>query len=235
VVARARLTDEQAPAALQEAVAEQRLVVLEEGELRSGSDLLMVAGSTWINESGKAEREVLAFHKSNPLRKGMSREELKSRLKLTARAFSAALRKWVEEGRLVELGSLVASPQHQVRFTAVQEAVVQRLLARFQAAPYTPPSVKEAQAEVGEALYAALVERGDLVQVSLEVVFQQAAYLAMKDFVQQYLASHEGLSAAEFRDRFNTSRKYALGLLEYLDAVGLTIREGDFRRLRKKT
>ena len=57
----------------------------------------------------------------------------------------------------------------------------------------------------------------------------------MKDFVLQYLQTHDGLTAAEFRDRFDTSRKYALGFLEHLDASGVTLREGDFRRLRKKT
>jgi hypothetical protein len=36
------------------------------------------------------------------------------------------------------------------------------------------------------------------------------------------------------RDTFNTSRKYAQALLEHLDSIGETVREGDFRKLRKK-
>jgi selenocysteine-specific elongation factor len=39
------------------------------------------------------------------------------------------------------------------------------------------------------------------------------------------------LTVAEFRDRFNTSRRYALAFLEYLDVIGVTLREGDNRRL----
>jgi hypothetical protein len=35
------------------------------------------------------------------------------------------------------------------------------------------------------------------------------------------------------RDHFNTSRRYVLALLEHLDATGVTVREGDARRLRK--
>ena len=34
------------------------------------------------------------------------------------------------------------------------------------------------------------------------------------------------------RDRFGTSRKYALAVLEHFDAIGFTRREGDVRRLR---
>ena len=38
---------------------------------------------------------------------------------------------------------------------------------------------------------------------------------------------------AEARDLFNTSRKYILPLMEHLDAIGVTVRDGDFRRLKK--
>jgi selenocysteine-specific elongation factor len=42
------------------------------------------------------------------------------------------------------------------------------------------------------------------------------------------------ISLAEARDLFNTSRKYAQALLEHLDVLGVTARDGDFRRLRKQ-
>jgi selenocysteine-specific elongation factor len=40
------------------------------------------------------------------------------------------------------------------------------------------------------------------------------------------------VSLAEVRDLFGTSRKYAQALLEYLDSIGITIRIGDFRKLK---
>ena len=48
------------------------------------------------------------------------------------------------------------------------------------------------------------------------------------------LLQHEKITLAEVRDTLNTSRKYAQALLEHLDAIGTTIRDGDYRRLRKK-
>jgi selenocysteine-specific elongation factor len=42
------------------------------------------------------------------------------------------------------------------------------------------------------------------------------------------------ITLAETRNLFNTSRKYAQALLEHMDAVGITVRDGDFRRLRKR-
>jgi selenocysteine-specific elongation factor len=42
------------------------------------------------------------------------------------------------------------------------------------------------------------------------------------------------ITLGEVRNLFNTSRKYAQALLEHLDATGLTVREGDFRSLKRK-
>jgi selenocysteine-specific elongation factor len=47
------------------------------------------------------------------------------------------------------------------------------------------------------------------------------------------LEAQDTLSAAQVRDHFNTSRRYVLALLEYLDSIGITVREGDVRRLKK--
>jgi selenocysteine-specific elongation factor len=41
------------------------------------------------------------------------------------------------------------------------------------------------------------------------------------------------ITPAAFRDRFGTTRKYTIPLLEYLDREGVTMRVGDRRRLRQ--
>jgi len=48
------------------------------------------------------------------------------------------------------------------------------------------------------------------------------------------LIQNEKITLAEVRDLMNTSRKYAQALLEHLDTIGTTIRDGDYRRLKKK-
>ena len=50
--------------------------------------------------------------------------------------------------------------------------------------------------------------------------------------VRAHFEHEPTLTVIQFRDRFNTSRKYALGFLEHLDAVGVTVREGDYRKLK---
>ncbi|HEX9019277.1 MAG TPA: selenocysteine-specific translation elongation factor, partial [Anaerolineaceae bacterium] len=233
-VTRTRLPEAQAGAALQVLVASGGLVVLEEGTVYPASDLLAIGQPQWADESARVVREVDHYHHAYPLRRGMPREELKSRLKMTqTRLFNAAIRRWVAGGVLEESGNLVWRPGYAVRFTPQQKTSAERLLDRFAQAPYAPPTIKDVQSEVGEELYQALVDLGDLVPVSAEVVFRRQDYERLVERVRDHFAAEPTLSAAQLRDQLNTSRRYVLAFLEHLDAVGLTVREGDIRKLRQ--
>jgi selenocysteine-specific elongation factor len=229
-MARSRLPTDQAPEALQELLESGQLLALESGETAPQADLLAMLAAGWEEMCRNARRELENYHRSVPLRRGMPREELKSRLKIPARLFNAAMKLWLRQGLVEEESALLRLPGHSVHFSPPQQALVDRLLARFAAAPYTPPSVKEAQAECGEDLYQALLDLGRLVQVAPEVAFRRHDYDEMLRQVHAHFEQEPTLTVAQFRDRFNTSRKYALAFLEHLDIIGVTLREGDFRR-----
>ncbi len=233
-VARSRLSTAQAQVAIAELVESSQVLVLEPGAVATTSDLLAVAAGRWAVDSQKAQGEVQSYHRAYPLRRGMPREELKSRMKMQPRIFNAAARQWISQGLLEERGALVALPGHTVTFSAQQQSQIERLLAKFAAAPYASPSVKEAQAEVGEDVYQALIEMGKLAQVSPEVVFRKEDYDGLIAMVNEHFMNEATLTVAQLRDRLNTSRKYILGFLEHLDAAGVTVRDGDFRKLRAR-
>jgi selenocysteine-specific elongation factor len=233
LVTRSRLAAGDASAALAELMADGQLLALEPGSLQLTGEQIVISRPLWASETRRALVEVDQYHRAFPLRRGMPREELKSRLKFTPRLFNAALRLWLAENSLVESGLLLAHPQHAVQFNPAQQAQVDRLLQKFASQPYATPSVKECQAELGEELYAALIDLGELVQVSPEVVFRRADYDTLVAAVHQQLELTGSLTLAQFRDQFGTSRKYAQAFLEHLDAAGLTQREGDLRKLRR--
>jgi len=233
VVEKAQLPCDQAEMALQELAAQERLVVLESGPLKSDADILVAVNTVWDSETQQAVRNIAQFHAAFPLKPGIGREELKSRLKAPSRVFNAALRRWLAEGQIVESGTTLRLPEFSVRFTPAQQAGITALVQKFKQSPFSPPSTKEAKEEVGEEVYNALVENKTLVAVSTEVVFLQETYQDMLSSVQARLQAEGSLTVAQFRDQFNTSRRYALAFLEHLDAIGVTSREGDLRRLKK--
>ena len=223
VLARSRLEGPAAELALQELVDTGQGLLLDD---------LVIATPQWSLLKETAATALSVYHQAYPLRRGMPREELKSRLKLAPRLFNLVLPKMAAEGVLTEGPKWAALPGHIVRFSPFQQVKVDKLMALFAATPYGPPSVKECQAEVGEDILSALREFGDLVAVSDEVVFHKTDYEIMVEKICQTLQQKGQISLAEGRDLLNTSRKYVQALLEHLDAIGVTVRVGDFRRLR---
>jgi selenocysteine-specific elongation factor len=230
-VERSRLDQPGAKQAIQDLVLSDQLVAFEPGELRFDSPILVMARQTWQQVSGQAVDEVTAYHQLYPLRRGMPREQLKSRLKVQANLFSLLIKKCVLDGLIVETGAILFQPGREIILSTRQQEQVSLLLERFASSPYSPPSIKECQAELGDDLYTVLVENGQLVPVSDEVVFRSQEYKSMLAEVSQQLKTDGTLTVGQFRDRYNTSRRYALAFLEHLDAVGVTTRQGDVRRL----
>jgi selenocysteine-specific elongation factor len=233
VVKRANLEVNVANVALQALIAAGHILILENDEqdpLRSTS--LITTRGYWDQLATKILQEVDDYHKKNPLKRGISREELKSHLKLSTRMYNVVLGRLVSTGKLVEYGTVVHRSGHSIRFTPQQQRSADILLARFIASPFSPPTVKECMAEVGEEIFNAMIELKLLVLIPPDVVFRTEDYHLMVEDIIDLLKTRGQISAAEVRDHFNTSRRYVLALLEYLDAQGITTREGDVRHLK---
>jgi selenocysteine-specific elongation factor len=105
-------------------------------------------------------------------------------------------------------------------------------LTRFRRQPYTTPSVKESIAAVGEEVLSVMITRGDLVQVSSDVLFLPETYEKITTRIRTYIERQGSITLAQARDMLQTSRKYAQAILEHTDEVGITKRVGDERVLR---
>jgi selenocysteine-specific elongation factor len=234
VILHSNLDEEAGKNAVEELINQGEIVILEpdKGNLEFDSDILVTTRGYWEQLSSTTLLIVEDYHTTYPLRRGMAKEELKSRLKIQSRLFSAEIRILILEGRLEENGPLVLSPDHKINFSAEQEQAVKSTLKRFTASPFSPPSVKDTIKDVGEDVFQAMVDLDLLVPVSPEVVFRREDYDRMVGEVKILLENNGTVSAAQVRDHFNTSRRYVLALLEHMDEVGITMREGDVRRLR---
>jgi selenocysteine-specific elongation factor len=177
---------------------------------------------------------VQSYHTQYPLRRGIQREELKSKLKFSARAFNVVINRLIVDRLLTDYATVIAKPEHEVWFDNGQKAKVQSLMRKFEQNPYSPPSVKNLQAEVNEEIQNALIESGQLVAVSPDVLFRKQDYDFMVDRIRAEIRQKERITLGEVRDLFNTSRKYAQAILEHLDAIGVTVRAGDVRTLKGK-
>lgn len=234
VTQQSNLEVEVAQRALENLLEKGEIILLEpkSGDLSVNDDQLVITKGYWEQISATVTSVIKEFHASSPLRKGMPKEELKSRLKISSRLFNGVLRGLIIDGRIQEAGPLISGLEHEISFNPQQQVRVQNLLEQFASSPYSPPSIKDSKSMVGEDVFQAMVDLDYLLPVSNEVVFRLKDYERMVEEIKAMLASQETITAAQVRDHFNTSRRYALALLEHLDEIGVTIRQGDVRKLR---
>ncbi len=229
IIRRAALDESLGYQVAQELLRRGTLLLLGDPSQVLAPEALVMAMSRWQALTEQAKANLAEYHRLYPLRPGIPRQELLQRLRIPAAHFPILVERWLAEGTLKEMHSRLALPEHETRFTPAQEKQVQALFRRFEQAPFAPPTVEECVASVGQEVFQALLLRGDLIAVSPEIVFRQADFQAMVERLRQSLSREGRLTVAQVRDLFQSSRKYVLPFLEYLDAQGWTRREGDFR------
>ena len=153
---------------------------------------------------------------------------------LLVRVFAA----FVESGRLAGRGGYYATLDHHPALSSEQRALFDELVpsapASFVPVPFAgvAAAVKRSPIEGVGAALDTLLALGAFVRVG-DDCYRGSQIAAIRARVETYLRGHHRMTAAEFRDLLGTSRKYAVPLLEWLDANGVTVRDGDFRTLRK--
>lgn len=211
-----------ASAALAELEAEGRVIRLEQ-------QLITQAG--WQRLSDKLRETAARYHQDNPLRLGVPREEARSRLKLSPAVFNALVEEATHNGLIVATDTTLHDPGHEIVFTPGQQTAVTTLLRQMANSGISSPSVKECKTAVGDAIYYALLDLGQLRQLNDDVVYAAPQYEQFTNQIIAYLQQNATINAAQVRDLLGTSRKYAIALLEHLDDVKMTKRVGDDRVL----
>ena len=203
--------------------------LIDQGEVvRIGQqeDSTLFTWSGWQKLADRAAGLVRDYHGRFPTRPGIPRGELAN--KLVSKTHSQpVLTALVGQGIVVEDGPNVRLPEHRVHLSRVQEDSMDQFLKSLKESPYNPPATLIPEPDV----LSLLIEQREVVKVAEGVVFSTAAYDAMVERVTAHIGEQGKVSLAEVRDMFATSRRYAQGLLEYLDSKKVTRRVGDERVL----
>jgi selenocysteine-specific elongation factor len=180
-----------------------------------------------------------AFHRANPLKPGMSREELRGRAGgADERVFAFLLSSLVAGGAVKTERDKVRLASHEVRLSPEQQRVVDRLEEDFLRAEAAPPSAEEALGRAGlggdeeHELFQVLVQAGKLVRVKESLFFHTRALDAIQTKLVALLRERKEIGPADIKDLLGISRKYAIPLLEFFDQRRVTARVGERRILR---
>ena len=174
------------------------------------------------------------FHRKNPLKSGMLKEELRARVDIEPRLFGNlihSLKEIMIDKELVRLASFTAS------LSQVDETVKTSLLGLLEKSGFQPPLKEELSQTLKldmkrlSDILNLLAKEGSLVRISDTMYIPSSVFQKMVENLKSFFRNKPEMTVAEFRDILGTTRKFALPLLEYLDSHKITLRVGDIRKL----
>lgn len=203
-------------------------------------DEIYVLHSKYIKDVESKLKEILeSYHKRNPLKYGMSKEELRSRLfeGIKPRLADSILNYFVASEIIKLENQYVSQKDFTVQFNKVQAQIKDYIIVKYAENRFNPPKLAEV-VEAGrfdknqaQTVYNALIEMNQLVKVDEDIAFSKEAYTEAVDRIRKYIKENGSIQLGQFRDLLGTSRKYAMALLDYFDQNKITKRMGDNRVL----
>ena len=189
------------------------------------------AGAGWIFAMGaRAQAALAAWHRRYPLRPGIGGEALRTELGVDRRPWIELLARWQGEGWLRMRGEWLWLAGHDPLPSAAQEREADRLLTRLGQVGYAPPGQPELP-PCDDEILEWLIEQGRIVRIAPALLMAREPYEEMVTWALGTARRDGQVAVVALRDRFSTSRKVAVALLEYLDGLRLTRRLGDARVL----
>ena len=207
---------------------------LEKRSVRRIADTLLSA-SSFTHLMSSLSDQVAEFHKKNPLVAGISKEELRDKLQVSAEIFSSAIDALVRERKLEIAGELVHLPGRGVVMKDDEAESKQIIEQAFLSAGLRVPSLREVLAGLrvdkvrAQKIMTLLLREKSLVKISDELVFHHSALTDLRHKIAALKTASPKIDVARFKDLPGVSRKYAIPLLEYLDRERVTRRVGDER------
>lgn len=227
---RAKVPRDRLPAILAELVERQRILAL-------GPSLYI--HSDTASEAGKCILDLTAdFHRQKPEGLGITLEELRKVARMDRTVLRGLVGRLKEEGRLVERVGRLATAEHRATFSEQDAQCVEAIESLFREQEFQPPGAEEIGQKIGAPvetvtkLLEILREHGRLVLVGEGLLFHREAVDHARTILIDFIRKEGKLESVRFKYLLDTSRKFAIPLLDYLDKDDAIRRVGNARYLK---
>jgi selenocysteine-specific elongation factor len=216
-------------------------VLLERGEaVAVAKPVAYLSGAAFAQFGARIDRELAVAHEREPWAMGLTSLAVARAVAVDEALAIRLLTALAEDGRIAHRHGYYSGTGHQPKLSAEQRAFFEEHVPSDATRPFSPVSYGEVSARVRSATiegirraFDTLIARGVLVKVD-DVLYRGAQIERAHERIGVFIAEHGGMTPAQFRDLLGTSRKFAVPLLEWFDARGITVRSGDVRVLRIK-
>ncbi len=189
----------------------------------------------------KISEYLVDYHRTNPLKAGMPKEELKSKFPLITdpRLFNQILNQMIKARQIVQEENNVRLEGHRVSLGRDQADIRDKITKIYRNGGLQPPYFREVAKELDAEpkhvndVLTLLVEEGRIIKTKDDLYFDAATVDELRNKLVAFLKSNDEITTPQFKEMTGVSRKYVIPLIEYFDAKNVTLRVGDSRKLRK--
>ena len=181
------------------------------------------------------------FHRKKPESPGFGIEQLYEACGLRKDIFDVLLKFLINEGKLVEKKHRIALPEHRESFSDDERELIHNIESLFVDRPFNPPTQQEivddtkAAPDEIQRIIKILIEQERLVRIDKDLYFHHDGVEKARNILISYITEQGGLESVKFKYLLDTTRKFAIPLLDYFDRINLTRRAGYTRYLRNSS
>lgn len=192
----------------------------------------------WHADSRRAAEQIIgttlrAYEEKYPYRYGMKKAEVQAThfQKIKPNVFDKILELLIGAGCLKRVDEFLCTPEYEVRKDKTYDKVSKLLLdtfakAKYDFARYSEIGLGGADRAAADDILNILLEEKQAVKVT-EDMYTLADYMERaKEVIEKKLAEDPVITIAQVRDLFETSRKSAKPILEYMDSIKVTKKTG---------
>jgi selenocysteine-specific elongation factor len=214
----------------------QRAIVQLDRENRT-----FIHGAIFDGLRQKATKILESYHRDHPLKAGMSRQGLMSKVapSLSSKLFGLLIQDLTKSNTVIQEKEVVRLSGHRVALEADQKDVRHRIEQTYLQCGLQPPYFRDLVASLGQnsthvkEILMHMLAEGIIVKVKEDLYFHRRVIDNLKNRLVSYLKANSEITTPQFKEMTGVSRKYTIPLIEYFDSTKATIRVGDIRRLRE--
>jgi selenocysteine-specific elongation factor len=231
------LTDKKLSATLQKLLAQQAVIQTDKEKQT------FVSGAFFDEFKKKVMEKIQHYHTANPLKEGMPTQELKSKFRYIKdpKFFNILFSRLEKESAVIQDKNLVKLADFEVALQVDQHQIKKDIIQLYRSAGLTPPFFRtvcqdlDLDNKTARDVLQMLIDEKQIIKTKDDLYFDAEAMARLEAELVAFLKKNESISTPEFKDMTGISRKYVIPLIEYFDAIHLTIRVGDTRQLRRKS
>ncbi|OHB54491.1 MAG: selenocysteine-specific translation elongation factor [Planctomycetes bacterium RBG_13_44_8b] len=178
------------------------------------------------------------FHRGKPESPGITAEQFLQASQMPKVVFDGIVSRLLSSGRLIERKHRIALPEHQEAFSEDEQKMLSHVESLYKSRMFNPPTHQEVIEQTGvlqekvDKILRMLNEQEWLMRVENELFFHANAIEKARQILVDFISKEGKLESVKFKYLLDTTRKFAIPLLDYFDKIGVTRRVGNTRYLK---